>query len=119
MPDNDKKMMTFGLDYADTYSRDPELFNAFINQALERGHQVVCVTGMKDEGDFIATEMKETVGQRIPIIFTDGMAKSKAAERFGFRVSVWIDDRPEGIYRDSKSGFSQVLQVTIHRPPSR
>lgn len=39
--------ITFGLDYDDTFTADPDLWRQFVSDALRRGHAVVCVTGRR------------------------------------------------------------------------
>lgn len=77
--------MKIALDYDDTYTADPELWDAFINLAIERGHDVTVVTKRFPE--------REIEGITIPIIYT---SKTKKIDKMP-AGTIWIDDQPLGI----------------------
>ncbi len=72
--------MRIALDYDGTYTRDPELWNNFIEKAKERGHEVVCVT-MRYPTESITVPME--------VIYTSRKAKMEHA-----KADIWIDDQP-------------------------
>jgi hypothetical protein len=86
--------MNIALDFDDTYTRDPVLWDQFISDSLARGHDIRIVTfrkrTMTDPAlDYLATKM--------PVIFTEYTQKREFTNRMGWMVDVWIDDSPEFI----------------------
>lgn len=86
--------MNISLDFDDTYTRDPALWNAFIVSAKARGHNVYCVTMRTPEQ---GAEVLSTVGKYIPCYFTSMQSKSKYMYSQGIKIDVWIDDMPIAI----------------------
>ena len=86
--------MIFGIDYDNTFTRDPELWHEFVLLARSRGHECVVVTGRSDEGQFGA-EVRKSVGNLMQIVFAGFEWKREAALKRGWKVDVWIDDAPE------------------------
>jgi hypothetical protein len=80
------------LDYDDTYTRDPCLWNTFVEAAALRGHTVIVVTMRgRVEGAEVEAALKDRVHS---IVFTDRRAKKPFMEGLGYNVDVWIDDMP-------------------------
>jgi hypothetical protein len=80
-------MKLIGLDYDNTYSDDPELFEMFIEAAQRRGHLV-----------FIVTARPET--QPVPVrscevFYTEGAPKAPFMRERGLDIDIWVDDWPE------------------------
>ena len=86
--------MKIALDYDGTYDQDSELWNAFIEQADERGHTVTIVTMRSAETHPIEAHIEAD------IIYTDLNAKRDYCERDGYVFDVWIDDHPEWVVYD-------------------
>ena len=84
--------MMIAIDYDDTFTCDPHLWRLFIGNALDLGHQVVCVTMRRHP-----PHDDEPKLPNIPIVCTAGLQKRAAAQVAGFMVDVWIDDMPEAI----------------------
>jgi len=82
--------MIIALDWDNTYTAAPYLFECFIEKCKELGIQVVIVTGRKPEHR-IHTELD------VPIVYAGNEYKRKAAEKAGYKVNIWIDDMPEMI----------------------
>lgn len=84
--------MVIGLDYDETYTRDPRFWDMVISAARHREHTVYCVT-MRS-----AAEMKEVerdLYDKVDGIFgTNREAKEKYMFNQGYLVDVWIDDTP-------------------------
>ena len=86
--------MNIALDFDDTYTRDPEFWNKFIDDAKDRGHDIRIVTFRKSTmTDPALTRLSE----KIPVIFTEYMQKRAFCNYLGWIVDVWIDDSPEFI----------------------
>lgn len=91
--------MKLGLDYDDTYTADPLLWNWFIAKALERGHEVYC-TSFRNEEDM--EEPKLSLGLLIGsanCYGTGGLGKNHFMLKQGIQIDVWIDDCPDAVCR--------------------
>jgi hypothetical protein len=90
--------MKIALDYDDTYTRDPLLWNWFCQQALDRGHEVWCVSA-RDQNDMDDPIM--TVGRVIGADKCVGTAMNPKRtfmwKEKDVYIDVWIDDSPEYI----------------------
>lgn len=80
--------LVIALDYDNTYTDAPELWDEFIKSATRRGHVVVCVTYRTPDMP-IETEMQ------IPVFYTSGQLKADFMREYGLEPSIWIDDMPE------------------------
>jgi len=91
-------VMKLALDYDETYTRDPLMWNWFCQQALDRGHEVWCVSA-RDQKDM--DEPMMTVGRVIGADKCVGTGM-KPKRTFMWKekdvyIDVWIDDSPEYI----------------------
>ena len=96
--------MNISIDFDDTYTRDPELWESFIERAQARGHEVYCVTARapsKINRDEVYDSIGKLVG-RDNCIFTDSKAKARACAEQGVRIDVWIDDLPSNVDNDKR-----------------
>lgn len=96
--------MNISVDFDDTYTRDPILWDEFISRAQERGHTVYCVTAREPLKQF-RDEVYESIGRLIGernCYFTDGSAKEKFMFDKGIWIDVWIDDSPKFINQSKK-----------------
>lgn len=90
--------MNISLDYDDTYTRDPDMWDAIIEVMQLRGHQVHIVTmrNPKQLSDpLIALKLK------CQVIFTALHAKKEFVARLGLVIDIWIDDNPFFILHDA------------------
>ena len=91
--------MNLSIDFDDTYTRDPEMWDLFIELAKHRGHTVYCITA-REPNKINKEEVYNTIGKRIGednCLFTDMMAKAKFAANQGVHIDVWIDDLPSNV----------------------
>jgi len=86
--------MNIALDFDDTYTRDPAMWDLFIFDAKNRGHDVRVVTFRRKA---MTDPALDWLGSVIPVIFTEGEQKRKFTNNMGWMVDVWIDDSPEFI----------------------
>lgn len=91
--------MRIALDYDNTYTRDPELWNKFIADSFALGHEICCVT-MRASFDFIPWPPEFC----ILVIKTAGKAKVPFCEALGVKVDIWIDDQPYRLTQDAFGG---------------
>ena len=92
--------MNIGLDFDDTYTRDPEAWNTFIRYFTSRGHTVYCTTYRYPEQ---SAEVYASIGEIIGhdrCYFTGYRAKQAFMLKQNIRIDVWIDDMPELINQD-------------------
>ena len=97
-----RSRMLLVLDFDETYTADPQLWDSFIWMAKERGHEVVCCTyrpgGSRYENfnEDVITAMQK---HDIDIVFAADYAhKKEAMEKAGYILTsgaIWIDDWPE------------------------
>lgn len=86
--------MNISLDYDNTYTRDPKMWDEFVKMVLLSGHSVYCVTlRTPEQGE----DVRNSIGRLIPCYFTSMQSKSKYMYAQGIRIDVWIDDMPDCI----------------------
>ena len=96
--------MNISLDFDETYTRDPEMWDLFVALAQSRGHTVYCVTAREPLPKF-KEEVYDTIGKQIGernCYFTDGSAKERFMFDRGILIDVWIDDSPKFINQSKK-----------------
>jgi hypothetical protein len=82
--------MKIALDYDNTITRDPYLWQQFVKLAKDRGHSVTIVTS-RDPGSPIADYIVD-----VPVIYCSFTAK----RRHYPEGEIWIDDDPKRIDLD-------------------
>ena len=80
-------MKTIAVDYDDTYSEDPELFELFIQAAQARKHIVVMVTARGENKPVPVTSCE--------VFYTNGALKAPFMKAQGLEIDIWVDDWPE------------------------
>lgn len=84
--------MNLGLDYDDTYTRDPATWNAVISLLRKAGHTVYVVTWrFADECGQVTRDLAGRVDGIYP---TGRQAKEAYMYRQGVKIDVMIDDNP-------------------------
>ena len=78
--------MIIALDHDETYTKDPELFDSFIELCKARKHIVVIVTYRKPE---------QKIDHSIEVFYTSGKPKAEYMREQCFEPDIWIDDWPE------------------------
>lgn len=91
--------MVIGLDYDDTFTRDPAGWTQFINLMTKRGHSVYIVTWRCEGGEILPVyaDMQYWKAECEGIYPTGRKAKAKFMAEQGILVDVWIDDNPAAI----------------------
>jgi hypothetical protein len=91
--------LIFGLDFDDTFTADPKLWRSFVEFAVERGHQVVCVSAREDT-ESQREELRRALPEGVSVILLSYLeAKHRYAQSRGIYVDIWIDDYPEAIVK--------------------
>jgi hydroxymethylpyrimidine pyrophosphatase-like HAD family hydrolase len=84
--------VNIALDYDDTYTADPGLWDDFISAAHGRGHRVFIVTARPP--DMLIDEVPGIPPTRH--VYTNLQSKlTYCADVLGLSVDIWIDDRPD------------------------
>lgn len=96
--------MNISLDFDDTYTRDPALWDDFIAKAKDRGHDIRIVTFRKKS---MTDPALDRLGSIIPVIFTEYTQKRQFTNDMGWKVDIWIDDSPEFIVNPTLSLFKE------------
>lgn len=86
--------MNIALDFDDTYTRDPQMWDHFIGFAKARGHDIRIVTFRKST---MTDPALDRLAQSMPVIYTEYIPKRAFTNHLGWIVDVWIDDSPEFI----------------------
>lgn len=86
--------MIISVDYDNTYTAAPQLWDAFITMALEAGHTVICTTARPE---VLGQVVLDSIGKLVPVLFAGGEWKREVALNHGYKVDIWIDDMPEYI----------------------
>lgn len=90
--------MIIAIDFDETYTRDPMLWDAFLAAAAARGHRLYCVSARHERQ---MDQVREAVGRIIgpeACFGTGGASKRRfMADVVDTYVDVWIDDAPESV----------------------
>ena len=62
--------MTFGIDYDNTFTRDPPFWSNFVSLAKTHGHDCVLVTSRSGEGEQ-GKQVRRAIGDLMPIVFAE------------------------------------------------
>ena len=96
--------MIIPIDFDETYTEDPELWNTFIRKAQTNGHRVICVTARYNEGKRQTTNNDDIFKSIGTVIDHDEIYFSGIAAKRNYMINeheiyphVWIDDTPLGI----------------------
>lgn len=92
-------MLTFGLDFDDTFTACPELWAMFVVAAEAADHRVFIVTARRDteENGIVVRHALKSHGLVLPIVFTSLASKLRAVEERGIKVDIWLDDNPHAL----------------------
>jgi hypothetical protein len=92
---------TIAIDFDRTFTSDVDFWRLFIQQAVQRGHRVLCVTG-RAATPYSRAQLSGIFGEftfslLTCCIFCDHAPKRQTALAAGYDVDIWIDDLPEGV----------------------
>jgi hypothetical protein len=93
---------TIALDYDGTFTADPALWLAFIEQAQKNGHRVICVT-MRYEHELDNRVFNTRLKELVEIFATGRKAKKTYMQKQDQMIDIWIDDNPNFLYEDASS----------------
>jgi len=94
--------MIVSLDYDDTYTRDPELWNKIVMLMRDKGHTVYVISARYDRQ---MDEVHNSIGKIVGIDNCYGTNMQQKREymykNHGILIDVWIDDMPEMIVENT------------------
>ncbi|WP_287602060.1 hypothetical protein [Thiothrix sp.] len=93
--------MLLSLDYDNTWTAAPDLWQGMVEAFKADGHRFVCVTSRKETAAN-KKALGESIGVHMQIVYCDGKPKAETAKKAGFVPDIWIDDRPETINSQAK-----------------
>jgi hypothetical protein len=109
--------MIIAIDFDETYTRDPLLWDAFLASAAARGHRLYCVSARHERQ---MDHVRETVGLIIgpeACFGTGGASKRRfMAEVVDTHVDVWIDDAPESVVEITVASDEDRLEFSPGNP---
>lgn len=89
--------MIISIDYDDTYSANPDMWDEFIRVAQTFGSRVICVTARHDyEMHKVHMSIGNIIGKS-ECFSTGRIYKKKYMKEQGVKVDIWIDDNPSAI----------------------
>ena len=95
--------MIIALDFDETYTKDPMLWNYLIlgvNHDKLKANKIIMATYRHEKLDYDPLfEILRVLG--VDCYFTDGKAKKPFLQNLGIEVDIWIDDNPLSIMQDS------------------
>lgn len=105
--------MKIALDYDETYTKDPILWDDFIYEATRCGHEIRIVTARSSVLDNIDHVFKE---QGVVVIYCDGVAKRFVCHHFNdWDPDVWIDDKPQSVDNNSTATKEALAEWRANR----
>jgi hypothetical protein len=90
-------VMNIALDYDGTFTRDPLMWEKFIEVAKLYGHNVFVCT-MRYPGGVESIDSIKSLG--VDVIYTARRAKGKFLADAGIPVDIWVDDMPVWIFEN-------------------
>lgn len=104
--EKEETKMIISIDFDDTYTNDPKLWDRFAADAIARGHTVYCVSARAEQH---MDEPRRSIGLIISennCIGTNYRPKRAfMREVHKVHVNVWIDDLPEMIVENHTDGL--------------
>jgi hypothetical protein len=88
--------MLIGLDYDDTYTKDPEMWDELVDLMRDQGCTVYVVT-RRFFDDPVEFSEDSPMDVRCDVVYCDQRPKRQVCEGLGLDVDIWIDDLPEGV----------------------
>jgi len=106
--------MNIAIDYDDTYTLNPRMWDEFIQRAYEYDCEVYLVTWRDGENRSMRDEVEKDLRYVLRegfIHFTNLKAKRKYMEDQGIYIDVWIDDNPYAILHDGDITYMQQRKI--------
>ena len=95
--------MNIGLDYDDTYTRDPKMWTAICMLMQTSGHQVYLVSWRTPQES--NQEIRNLAAFLDGAYFTSRKAKEKYMYDQGIRIDILIDNNPHAIFNTMEGWY--------------
>lgn len=90
--------MIISLDYDDTYSSSPAMWDKICKLFMDEGHTVICVSARHpDNMQIVKDTLGRVIGEGQCIGVDKEPKRQHMIQQYGITVDVWIDDMPETI----------------------
>lgn len=90
--------MNIALDYDDTWTASPGMWEEFVSLAMSYGHRIKIVTFRPPDMP-VPTDFYNMFSRAVPVYYTAGISKRQYMEDQGIPIAIWIDDKPELIVK--------------------
>lgn len=87
--------MLISIDYDDTFTAKPYVWQLVIDLLRDHGHTVIC-TSAKYESENNRREVERALPNTV-VLLTSSTPKKEYALKHGYDVEIWIDDLPQSI----------------------
>lgn len=101
-----KEGFLVAIDYDGTWKEAPQLWEAVSDAIKDNGGNCICITSRAT--DTKNKELEKSIGKHMKILYANGKPKEKIAKDNGYRVNVWIDDKPETIKANTPKKSKQL-----------
>ena len=91
--------LNIALDFDDTYTAAPELWQRFIEDADRSGHNIWMVTARRETADN-RDIISKALGRHedyVTLVFANLKSKMDHCDSIGLKIHIWIDDSPYAI----------------------
>ena len=95
--------MLIAIDYDETFTLDPGFWREVIALAEGRGHSCICAT-MRYPHEEIPPEHARLFER---VVYTGRKAKRPEVDKAGYYPSIWVDDMPWTVDRESLLSFEE------------
>lgn len=96
-PIQETRPLVVSIDYDDTYTADKPTWDSVIKILQAAGHTVICVSSRRDTLENRQDLLKHLPPTLTGLVLAFDKPKRLAALDAGYRVDIWIDDRPATI----------------------
>jgi hypothetical protein len=86
--------MNIALDYDDTWTAAPWMWEDFVSLAMSHGHSIKIVTFRSPDMP-VETDFEHIFSKAVPVYYTSAVPKRRYMEEQGIPIAIWIDDKPE------------------------
>lgn len=95
-------MAMIALDFDETYTAMPEVWDNFIDTVKATGHSIVVVTARHDRQDCLGSDDNSDITdlcnrKNISVIYCGQKPKRAFCESLDYFFNIWIDDSPQSI----------------------
>ena len=98
--------MLVAIDYDETYTHNPEAWAQVIRTLKEYGYSVIGAT-LRNRYQTVNDQFYRLCDS---VIYCAGLAKDDTVTSFGYKINIWIDDKPRYIH----SSYEEIHGEKFH-----